>query len=136
LKGITGHSLSIASSTQESHLKLSPQRYLFESKFREEFDLYVALLDSETNPHIIDNHRTATAFRLIKHDVSRTDQQPPTVRNDKDKALQWMISSSGFFACLPSWADAAWPIEDAGSMLDRHPFLSTTFGASMQCCGI
>jgi hypothetical protein len=59
-----------------------------------EFTLLVEQVNSYSEGQIDSNHRTSAAFRVVRHNVSRTDQQLPAFKNNKGVGLTMVAVSS------------------------------------------
>jgi hypothetical protein len=115
----------------------------------QEFTLLVEQVDSYTDEQIDNNPRTSAAFRVIKHDVSRTDRQLPAFKNNTGIGLKmvtrllqtycifnppigYLQGMNDLFvpillAFLPKWADGGEPLDTDGNVLNYLPYLPTIF---------
>jgi hypothetical protein len=114
-----------------------------------EFRLLVEQVDSYTPEQIENSHRISAAFRVIRHDVSRTDRQLPAFRNSNGAGLEmvtrllktycvfnppigYLQGMNDLFvpillAFLPDWDDDGRPTGHDRAPIDCNPFLPTIF---------
>jgi hypothetical protein len=126
------------------------ERAALDVQLSSEFTLLVEQVDSYTEAQIESNHRIAAAFRVIKHDVSRTDRQLPAFKNASGDGLTmvtrllktycifnppigYLQGMNDLFvpillAFLPDWdEETGKPVDAAKAPIDYHPFLPTIF---------
>lgn len=98
---------------------------------------------------IENNKRISSAFRVIRHDVSRTDRQLLAFRNDQGEGLKMiteLLKSYCIFnppigylqgmndlfvpillAYLPKWDEEGYPIDDLNNHIDKNNYCSIIF---------
>jgi hypothetical protein len=125
------------------------ERAALDAELRTEFNLLVEQVDSYLEAQIDNCHRIGAAFRVIKHDVSRTDRQLPAFRNQQGSGLKmvtrllktyclfnppigYLQGMNDLFvpillAFLPDWAESGEPVGLDGAEIDCQPFLPTIF---------
>lgn len=63
------------------------ERDALDAQLRQEFDQLTAQVTAYTQTQIENNKKVSAAFRVIKHDVSRTDRQLPAFKNSDGEGL-------------------------------------------------
>ncbi|OHS96536.1 hypothetical protein TRFO_09930 [Tritrichomonas foetus] len=131
---------------QQSNQK---ERDELDSQLRKEFDQLVEQVDSYKDEQIENNKRISAAFRVIQHDVSRTDRQHPAFKISEGTGLKmvtrllktycvfnppigYLQGMNDLFvpillAFLPRWNSECAPIDENGEVMDYLPYLPTIF---------
>ena len=125
------------------------EREKLDSQLKQEFNQLVEQVDSYTEEQIENNKRISAAFRVIQHDVSRTDRQHPAFKISDGTGLKmvtrllktycifnppigYLQGMNDLFvpillAFLPRWNSECEPITEDGSIMDYKPYLPTIF---------
>ena len=127
----------------------SQQRKDLDEQLKKEFVQLVDQVDSYKDEQIENNKKVAGAFRVIQHDVSRTDRQHPAFKKSDGTGLKmvtrllktycvfnppigYLQGMNDLFvpillAFLPSWNDDCDPIDENGVVMQYEPYLPTIF---------
>jgi hypothetical protein len=125
------------------------ERSALENQLKVEFERLIEQVDSLTPAQIDSNHKVSAAFRVIKHDVSRTDRQVAAFKNTEGVGLKmvtrllrtycvfnppigYLQGMNDLFvpillAFLPRWNEAGDPISEDGTILEYEKYLPTVF---------
>ena len=129
-------------STKEERDKLTKE-------LEEEFELLMKQALSYKDEQIENNKKLSGAFRVIKHDVSRTDRQLAAFKNPKGPGLKmvtkllktycifnppigYLQGMNDLFvpillSFLPLWNEEGSPIDSEGNVINHEPFLPQIF---------
>ena len=119
------------------------------NEMEEEFYKLLMQASAYKEEQINNNKRVASAFRVIKHDVSRTDRHLNAFKNKDARGLTMitnLLKSYSVFnppigylqgmndlfvpillAYLPNWSEEGIPLDDNGNEIDEKPFLPQIF---------
>jgi len=125
------------------------ERVILDEELAHEFSYIMKQALSYKKEQIENNKRLSSAFRVIKHDVSRTDRQLPAFKHPKAPGLKmvtrllktycifnppigYLQGMNDLFvpillAFLPKWNDEGSPIDNNGEKIDHEPYLSKVF---------
>lgn len=125
------------------------ERDALDKELSDEFDQFSEQVTSLTPNQIENNKKVSAAFRVIKHDVSRTDRQLPAFKNKKAPGLKmvtrllktycifnppigYLQGMNDLFvpiilSFLPKWNEEGAPIDDDGNIIDHQPYMSSIF---------
>lgn len=125
------------------------ERQALDEELNKEFTQLVEQVDSYNDTQIENNKRVSAAFRVIQHDVSRTDRQLAAFKNSKGTGLKmvtrllktycifnppigYLQGMNDLFvpillAFLPNWDADGQPLDSEGGVLDYKPYLPTIF---------
>ena len=129
-------------STEEERKKLRDELH-------EEFSVLLQQVSSFDQEQIENNKRLDASFRIIKHDVNRTDRSLLAFQNDNGNGLKMLTNLLRTYcifnplvgylqgmndlfvpmmmAFLPDWNEEGDPIDKDGNVIDYVPFMSTVF---------
>lgn len=125
------------------------ERDELDSKLKDEFVLLFEQATSYLPNQIENNKKLSSAYRVIKHDVSRTDRHLPAFKNKKAPGLKivtkllktycvfnptigYLQGMNDLFVpiiltFLPNWNEDGAPIDKDGNIVSHEPLLSKIF---------
>jgi len=132
-----------------SNKSTKKERDELDIELEKEYHQLVKQVDTYTPDQINNNRKVSGAFRVIKHDVSRTDRQLPAFKNSEGTGLSmvtrllktycifnppigYLQGMNDLFvpillAFLPNWNDEGFPLDENGNILDHEPYLPIIF---------
>ena len=125
------------------------ERKALNAELEEEFSRLLMQVQSFDRQQLENNRRLENSFKIIRHDVHRTDRGLPAFKGENATGLKMLTSllqtycifnpPIGYLqgmndlfvpillAFLPNWSDSGEPVDSDGNTVDYTPYLSPIF---------